>query len=242
MTTATHPRTTTATTLPQPADAPGASRPRTGPEVHLLPQTNQLRALHTAVRDRDARREDFVFYTGRIIRMLTEAALDLLPFEPYDVTTPVGRTYRGLRFADDLVGVPIVRAGESMEAELRAVVPGVRIGKILIQRDRTTKQPRLYYTAFPEDIATRQVLLLDPMLATGGTALAAIEVLRDLGVPERNIVFVTFITCPEGLAAVGDRFPGVRIVTSAIEEGLNENAFMMPGIGDFGDRYFGTDR
>ncbi|MER7967471.1 uracil phosphoribosyltransferase [Streptomyces sp. NPDC096080] len=246
MTTALRPATTTtAPTAATPArqtEAPSAYQHRLGSGVHLLPQTDQLRALHTVVRDRDARREDFVFYAGRIIRLLTEAALNLLPFEPYEVTTPVGRTYRGLRFADNLVGVPIVRAGESMEAELRAVVPGIRIGKVLIQRDRTTKQPRLYYTAFPEDIASRQVLLLDPMLATGGTALAAIEVLRDLGVPEENIVFVTFITCPEGLAAVGDRYPGVRIVTSAIEEGLNEHAFMMPGIGDFGDRYFGTDR
>src|ERR1051325_3437325 len=134
--------------------------------VHLLPQTDQLRALHTVVRDRNARREDFVFHAGRIIRLLTEAALDLLPFEPYDVTTPVGSTYRGLRFTRKLCGVPIIRAGESMEAELRAVVPGIRIGKILIQRDKTTKQPHLYYTALPDDIADRHVLLLDPMLAT----------------------------------------------------------------------------
>ncbi|MEE1798337.1 MULTISPECIES: uracil phosphoribosyltransferase [unclassified Streptomyces] len=238
MTIATQPRTAAA----HPTAATSTYHHHLGTSVHLLPQTDQLRALHTVIRDRDARREDFVFYAGRIIRLLTEAALNLLPFEPYDVTTPVGRTYQGLRFAENLVGVPIVRAGESMEAELRAVVPGIRIGKILIQRDKTTKQPRLYYTAFPEDIATRQVLLLDPMLATGGTALAAIEVLRDLGVPEEHIVFVNFITCPEGIAAVGERYPGVRIVTSAIEEGLNENAYMMPGIGDFGDRYFGTDR
>ncbi|GAA2471395.1 uracil phosphoribosyltransferase [Streptomyces longisporus] len=213
-----------------------------GANVHLLPQTDQLRALHTVVRNRDASREDFVFGAGRIIRMLTEAALNLLPFEPYDVTTPVGSTYHGLRFAQKLIGVPIIRAGESMEAELRAVVPGIRIGKILIQRDKTTKQPHLYYTALPQDIADRQVLLLDPMLATGGTALAAIEVLRELGVPEEHIVFVNFITCPEGIAAVADRYPGVRIVTSAVENGLNEQAYMLPGIGDFGDRYFGTDR
>jgi uracil phosphoribosyltransferase len=229
--------TITATTAPTTATSTTFGR-----NVHLLPQTDQLRALHTVIRDRDARREDFVFHAGRIIRLLTEAALDLLPFEPYDVTTPVGSTYRGLRFAGGLCGVPIVRAGESMEAELRAVVPGIRIGKILIQRDRTTKQPRLYYTALPDDIAGRHVLLLDPMLATGGTAIAAIEVLLRLGVPQEHIVFVNFITCPEGITAVCERYPGVRIVTSAIEEGLNENAYMLPGIGDFGDRYFGTDR
>ncbi|MDX2678646.1 uracil phosphoribosyltransferase [Streptomyces soliscabiei] len=236
MTTAT---TTTITTAPTTAPTLATYLDR---NVHLLPQTDQLRALHTVVRDGSARREDFVFHAGRIIRLLTEAALDLLPFEPYDVTTPVGSTYRGLRFTRKLCGVPIIRAGESMEAELRAVVPGIRIGKILIQRDKTTKQPHLYYTALPDDIGDRHVLLLDPMLATGGTALAAIEVLRELGVPEEHIVFVNFITVPEGITAVCERYPGVRIVTSAIEERLNENAYMVPGIGDFGDRYFGTDR
>ncbi|MFD5827859.1 uracil phosphoribosyltransferase [Lentzea sp. NPDC060358] len=209
--------------------------------VHLLPQTDQLRALHTIVRDRDASREDFVFHTERINRLLIEAGLNLLPFEPCDVTTPVGATYRGLRPARKLVGVPIIRAGESMEAGLRAVVPAARIGKILIQRDKTTKLPKLYYSNLPDDIASRQVLLLDPMLATGGTANAAIRVLLDHGVLEENIVFVTFITVAEGIEAVCSRHPLVRIVTSAIEERLSEDAFMLPGIGDFGDRFFGTN-
>lgn len=209
--------------------------------VHLLPQTDQLRAMHTIIRDRNARREDFVFYSGRIIRLLIETGLNLLPFEKYDVTTPVGSTYEGLRFASKLCGVPVVRAGESMEAELRAVCRSVRIGKILIQRDRVTKLPKLYYTALPDDIAERHVLLLDPMLATGGTALAAIQVLLDKGVPEENIIFINFITVPEGIEAVYRSHPKVRIVTSSIEEGLTENAYMTPGIGDFGDRYFGTD-
>lgn len=211
-----------------------------GTNVHLLPQTDQLRALHTVVRDRGATPEDFVFCSGRIIRLLIEASLNLFPFEPRDVVTPVGSTYHGLRPAVRLCGVPVVRAGESMESELRAVCPGIPIGKILIQRDTTTKLPRLYYTKFPEDIAERHVLLLDPMLATGGTALAAIEVLLERGVPEENIVFVNFITVPEGVHAVCERFPRVRIVTSSVEQRLNENAYMVPGIGDFGDRYFGT--
>lgn len=209
--------------------------------VLLLPQTNVLRALHTIIRDRDARREDFVFYAGRVMRMLVESALDLLPFEPHDVSTPIGRTYHGLRLTPRICGVSVCRAGDSMEAALRAVVPGVHIGKILIQRNKVTKLPKLYYSALPADIGQRHVMLLDPMLATGGTALAAIQVLLDEGVPQENIVFVTLLTAPEGRATVHGRFPKVRIVTSSIEEGLNPNAFMMPGIGDFGDRYFGTD-
>jgi uracil phosphoribosyltransferase len=215
--------------------------PFLGTSVHLLPQTAQVRALHTIIRDRTARRDDLVFYSRRIIRLLLEAGLGLLPFEPCEVETPVRRTYDGLRFASQLCGVAIARAGESMEAELRTVCRSIRIGKILIQRDKVTKKPHLYYSALPEDIAKRHVLLLDPMLATGGTALAAIQVLLDKGVAEDRIIFINLITVPEGITAVCRRFPAVKIVTSAIDERLNENAYMMPGIGDFGDRYFGTD-
>jgi uracil phosphoribosyltransferase len=212
-----------------------------GTNVHLLAQTNQLRALHSLIRDRTASRDDFVFYAGRINRLLVESALNLLPFEPWDVETPVGRTYDGLRFSSEICGVSIARAGDSMEAALRAVCRSIRIGKILIQRDKVTKLPRLYYAALPEDVARRRVLLLDPMLATGGTALAAIQVLLDSGVAEERIIFVSLIAVPEGIAAVRDRYPRVRIVTSAIDERLNEDAYMIPGVGDFGDRFFGTD-
>ncbi|MGC5364283.1 uracil phosphoribosyltransferase [Streptomyces sp. DT24] len=211
-----------------------------GHNVHLLPQTNQLRAMHTIIRDREAPRADFVFYSRRIMRLLLEAGLDLLPFDKHEVTTPVGETYDGLTFATKLCAVPVIRAGESMEAELRDIHPGIRIGKILIQRDKKTKLPHLYYSHLPDDIAERHVLLLEPMLATGGSALTAIGVLLDAGVREENIVFVNFLTAPEGIHTVCRKHPRVKIVTSAIEDRLNENAFMVPGIGDFGDRFFGT--
>ncbi|WP_165191599.1 uracil phosphoribosyltransferase [Caulobacter soli] len=220
--------------------APVLSRPSIEAGLLVLPQTRQLRALHTVVRDRTASRAAFVHYSGRIIRLLLENALGLLPLEPKTVETPVGRTYEGLAFAEHICGVSVIRAGESMEGELRAIIPGVRIGKILIQRDKVTKAPRFYYQNLPADIADRQVLLLDPMLATGGTALAAVELLLQQGVLEENIVFVAFIAAPEGVAALAGRYPKLRIVTSAIEERLNENAYMLPGIGDFGDRYFGS--
>jgi uracil phosphoribosyltransferase len=223
------------------SDTTSSIEPFLGTHVHLLPQTRQLRALHTIIRDRTARREDLVFYSRRIIRLLLETGFELLPFSPCEVETPVRRTYDGLRFASQICGVSIARAGESMEAELRTVCRSIRIGKILIQRDKVTKKPHLYYSALPEDIAKRHVLLLDPMLATGGTALAAIQVLLDKGVAEDRIIFINLITVPEGIAAVCRRFPAVKIVTSAIDERLNENAYMMPGIGDFGDRFFGTD-
>ncbi|MCY0935188.1 uracil phosphoribosyltransferase [Streptomyces sp. H34-S4] len=209
--------------------------------THLLPQTNRLRALHSIVRDHQAKREEFVPAANRIIRGLLDAALDLLPYEARDVRTPVGQTYQGLSLASQVYGVSIARAGDSMESELRVMAPETRLGKILIQRDKVTKLPRLYYAALPAGIGLGHVLLLDPMLATGGTALAAIGVLLEHGVPEEHIVFVNLLSAPEGIKVVHDRHPEVRIVTSSIEERLNEHAFMIPGIGDFGDRYFGTD-
>jgi uracil phosphoribosyltransferase len=230
----------TSTPTSTPSSASGSMEKYLTQNVVLLPQTNQLRALHTVIRDRDASHDDFVFCSGRVIRMLIETGLGLLPFEELPVRTPVGRTYPGLRFSPGICGVSIARAGDSMEAGLRAVCPSIRIGKMLIQRDKVTKLPHVYYEALPRDIAERQVLLLDPMLATGGTALAAIGILLSKGVAESNIVFVNLITVPEGIAAVCERHPLLRIVTSAIDERLNENAYMMPGIGDFGDRYYGV--
>lgn len=236
--------TAIATPAPPPDDS-SINRPATvhrrDPNLHILPQTNSLKAQHTVIRDQTASREDFVHHSGRIIRLLIESALDHLPYSQDSVRTPVGQTYEGLRLAAPFCGVSVLRAGESMEAELRAVCPPARIGKILIQRDKVTKLPRLYYSAFPSDIAQRHVLLLDPMLATGGTALAAIQVLLEHGVAPDRIVFVSLLAAPEGIGALRDRHPQLPIVTSSIERRLNENAYMVPGIGDFGDRYFGTE-
>ena len=118
----------------------------------------------------------------------------------------------------------------------------MRIGKILIQRDEKTAEPHLLYSKLPPDIADRYCLLLDPMLATGGSVLCAIEVLLQAGVSADRIIFVNLIASPEGLANLQARFPQVRIVTGVIDEGLNEQKYIVPGLGDFGCRYFGTDR
>ena len=212
-----------------------------GDNLYVMEETNQLRGLHTIIRDQETCRADFVFYSERLIRLLIEAGLDLLPFERYDVTTPTGKTYKGVRFTAQICGVSIVRAGESMETGLRDVCKSVRIGKILIQRDEETSLPHLYYSKLPEDIAQRHVLLLDPMLATGGSALAAIDVLIQKGVPAQRILFLNLIAAPEGIGSILDRYPDIKIVTSAVDSHLNEKNYIIPGIGDFGDRFFGTD-
>merc|ERR1712000_794125 len=197
----------------------------------LLKQTPQLVALHTIIRDKTVSREDFIFYSDRLIRLLVEEGLNQLPYEPKTVTTPTGVEYKG---------VSIVRAGEAMEASLRSVCKSVRIGKILIQRDEATALPHLIYVKLPIDIKTRKVLLMDPMLATGGSARRAVAVLKDHGVPEENIIFLNLIAAPEGIAMMQEKYPAIKIITSQIDTHLNDKKYIIPGIGDFGDLYFGT--
>ncbi|KAJ3160130.1 Uracil phosphoribosyltransferase, synthesizes UMP from uracil [Geranomyces michiganensis] len=210
-------------------------------QVVLLDATAQLKALMSIIRGKTTQRGDFIFYSDRVIRLLVEEALNHLPFVEKEVTTPTGAKYNGLGFKGHICGVSIMRAGEAMEQGLRDCCRSVRIGKILIQRDEETAQPTLYYAKLPPDIAERYCLLLDPMLATGGSANKAIEVLLDHGVPEERILFVNLICAPEGIDKVLGAYPKIKIVTAEIDSGLDERKWIIPGLGDFGCRYFGTE-
>uniref|UniRef100_A0A0H5FRQ7 uracil phosphoribosyltransferase n=1 Tax=Leucosporidium scottii TaxID=5278 RepID=A0A0H5FRQ7_9BASI len=197
-----------------------------------LPRTNQLAGLLTIIRDAKTNRGDFIFYSDRIIRLLVEEGLNHLPVVEKSLE------YNGVGFEGKICGISIMRAGEAMEAGLRECCRAVRIGKILIQRDEETHQAKLFYAKLPDDIAQRYCLLLDPMLATGGSAIKAIEVLLDHGVPQSRIVFLNLVASPEGLQAMYKAYPEVKVVTAWIDESLNEQKYIVPGLGDFGDRYF----
>ncbi|SPQ21697.1 c84af36d-bed3-40da-ac1e-4607cebcf27e [Thermothielavioides terrestris] len=190
--------------------------------VTILPQTPQLIALLSIIRNKDTQRGDFIFYSNRIIRLLVEEGLNHLPTIEHTVTTPVGRTYDGLAFQGKICGVSIMRAGEAMEQGLRECCRSVRIGKILIQRDEETSRPKLFYDKLPEDIADRWVLLLDPMLATGGSAIMAVDVLKARGVPEERIFFLNVLASPQGIQNFATKFPKVRLVTAFVDQGLDE--------------------
>lgn len=175
------------------------------------------------LRDKDTGRADFIFHSNRISRLLVEEALNHLPVVASTIVTPVqGRAYNGVKFEGRICGVSIMRAGEAMEQALRECCRSVRIGKILIQRDEETSKPRLFYDKLPEDIKDRWCLLLDPMLATGGSALMAVDVLLSKGVPEERILFLNLIASPEGVHNFAKKFPKLRIVTAFVDEGLNE--------------------
>ena len=180
-----------------------------------------------------------MFYSDRIIRLLVEEGLNQLPVEKAVIKCHGNTEYEGAHFLGKICGVSIVRAGESMEMGLRDCCRSVRIGKILIQRDEETALPKLFYEKLPEDISDRYVFLLDPMLATGGSAMMAVEVLLSRGVAANRIFFLNLVAAPEGIKAFQDKYPEVTIITGAIDEKLNDDKYIVPGLGDFGDRYYG---
>ncbi|XP_077214489.1 uridine kinase-like protein 4 isoform X2 [Tasmannia lanceolata] len=201
---------------------------------------DQIRGMHTLIRDAKTTKHDFVFYSDRLIRLVVEHGLGHLPFTEKQVTTPTGSVYTGVDFCKRLCGVSIIRSGESMENALRACCKGIKIGKILIHREGDNGQ-QLIYEKLPNDISDRHVLLLDPILGTGNSAVQAISLLIRKGVPECNIIFLNLISAPQGVHVVCKSFPRLKIVTSEIENGLNEDYRVIPGMGEYGDRYFGTD-
>jgi uracil phosphoribosyltransferase len=209
--------------------------------VHPLRPNNQILGLHTIIRDKTCSREDFIFYSNRLIRLVIEEALSLLPCIDKTVVTPTGCEFKGVAWTGKIAGVSIMRSGESMEIALRDVCKDVRIGKILIQRNEEDATPTLIYHKLPEDISDRYVLLLDPMLATGGSALRAIDLLvENYNVPENHIIFCNLLAAPEGIHTLTDKYPNVKIITTHIDTKLNERSYITPGLGDFGDRYFGN--
>mmetsp|Transcript_70109 Transcript_70109/g.208945 ORF Transcript_70109/g.208945 Transcript_70109/m.208945 type:complete len:473 (+) Transcript_70109:69-1487(+) len=213
--------------------------------LHVMPSTMQTRGMHTKIRCRMTSRTDFVFYADRLIRLVVEAALGQLPFENTTVTTPSGELYQGVNFCEKICGVSIIRSGEAMENALRACCHGIKIGKILIHRtgdvDDVGKGQVLAYEKLPHDISSRHVLLMDPILATGNSAVRAMEVLiGHRHVEESKIILLSLIAAPQGIHKVCARFPKLKVITTEIDKGLGADQAPRPGIGDFGDRYFGT--
>jgi uracil phosphoribosyltransferase len=209
-------------------------------QVTALKMSPQLRALMTIIRDKETKRNDFIFYADRINRLLIEEGLNFLPTREKVVETRTGHKYVGVEFVGKICAVPIIRSGLSMENSIREVTKRIRIGHILIQRNEETAEPIFFKEWLPEDIHERYVFILDPMLATGGSAIETIRLLKERGVEESKIIFINLVSAPEGIDKVLTAYSGIRIITAEIDQGLNEKAYIIPGLGDFGDIYFGT--
>lgn len=209
--------------------------------IHVVP-SRAVQHLFTVLRSESTPHPVFRAHAKRLMRLLAEEGIASLPTTAKTVVTPCGSCPgEELPDASAVCAVSILRAGDALLHELLEAWPAVSAGKILIQRDERTAAPRLFYEKLPADIAGRHVLLCDPMLATGGSAAMAIGCLVARGVPPERIIFLNVVACPEGIARLHAAYPSVRVVTCAVDERLDERKYIVPGLGDFGDRFFGTE-
>lgn len=192
----------------------------------------------TILRDKTTPVKEFRELVGEIAGLMCYEATRNLPTTEVAIQTPVAEAKCRMLSGKKLAIVPILRAGLGMVDNMVALIPSAKIGHIGLYRDPETHKPVEYYCKLPDDIENRVVFVVDPMLATGGSAIAAIDFLKRRGC--RNIVMMNIIGCPEGAKAVHEAHPDVELYLAAMDEGLNEHAYIVPGLGDAGDRIFGT--
>ncbi|KAG9518944.1 PRTase-like protein, partial [Aureobasidium melanogenum] len=207
----------------------------------LLPSSNYLLSNLTTIRDKTTSTPDLSRAFQRVATQIIAKACDFLPVDEYEGITPTTSAFTGVRQTAKVCGVSILRAGASFEEPLRQAYSGpLSFGKILIQRDEETCLPALLYSKFPSDLAEQAVLILEPILATGGSICTAIDLIISKGVPEDRIIVANLITSRKAIEIVSSRYPKLRLVTAAIDEKLNAKCQLEPGVGDFGDRFYGT--
>ena len=192
----------------------------------------------TIMRDKDTSSKDFRELLDEISMLLGYEITRNLPLEDVEIETPIQKATFKKISGKKLAIVPILRAGLGMVDGLLRLVPVARVGHIGLYRDPETHEPVEYYCKMPPDIGERLVIIVDPMLATGGSAADAITMVKNKGA--NNILLMCLVAAPEGVAAVQKAHPDVDIFTASLDECLNENAYIVPGLGDAGDRIFGT--
>ena len=190
------------------------------------------------LRRTDTSTKAFRELVNEIAMLMGYEVLRDLPLEDVEIETPITKTVQKQLAGKKLAIVPILRAGIGMVDGLLSLVPAAKVGHIGMYRDEETLKPVEYLVKLPEDISQRQIFVVDPMLATGGSAILAIDSLKKRGA--HNIKFVCLVSAPEGVKALQEAHPDVEIFTAALDDHLNENGYIVPGLGDAGDRLFGT--
>ena len=190
------------------------------------------------LRNKKTGTKEFRELISEISMFLCYEALKDAKTQTVEIETPVSKTKAKKMNEDDYAFIPILRAGTGMLDGLIKVLPNAKIGHIGLFRNETTLKPVRYYYKVPKDIDKKQVVVLDPMLATGGSAIDAITMLKEEGA--KNIKFLCILSAPEGIKKLQEVHPDVEIYTSAVDEKLNEKGYIVPGLGDAGDRIFGT--
>ena len=190
------------------------------------------------LRNKETPVKEFRELISEIAGLMCYEATRNLPTMEVEVQTPVALAKCRMLAGKKLAIIPILRAGLGMVDAMVDLIPSAKIGHIGLYRDPETHEPVEYYCKLPEDVDKRMVFVVDPMLATGGSAVAAIDFLKKHGC--KNIIMMNVIGCPEGVKAVQDAHPDVDMYLAALDERLNEHAYIIPGLGDAGDRIFGT--
>ena len=190
------------------------------------------------LRNKNAGSKEFRELVGEVSMLMCYEATRDLPLKEVEIETPVALAKTKVIAGRKLAFVPILRAGIGMLDGVLSMVPAAKVGHIGLYRDPQTLQPVKYYCKLPSDINEREVIVLDPMLATGGSAVAAIQMLKESGAA--NIKFMCIIAAPEGLNALTEAHPDVQVYCAALDEKLNDDKYIVPGLGDCGDRIFGT--
>ena len=192
----------------------------------------------TFLRDKHTGTKEFRALVCEIATLMCYEATRDLPLQEVEIETPMCKATTKVIAGRKLAFVPILRAGLGMVEGMLQLVPSAKVGHIGLYRDHDTLQPVEYYNKLPSDIEERDVIVLDPMLATGGSAIDAIEIVKRSR--PKSIKFLCVIAAPEGLRALSEAHPDVHIYCAAVDEKLNENGYILPGLGDAGDRIFGT--
>lgn len=192
----------------------------------------------TLLRDENTSSKDFRALVGEIATLMCYEATRDLPLKEIEVKTPITTAKSKIIAGRKLAIVPILRAGLGMVDGMVTLIPGARIGHIGLYRDHDTLQPVEYYCKLPSDIEQRDVIIVDPMLATGGSGIDAISQIKKRN--PRSIKFMCIIAAPEGIKALSEAHPDVAVYCASIDERLNEVGYIVPGLGDAGDRIFGT--
>ncbi len=190
------------------------------------------------LRNKDTSNKEFRELVEEITMLMCYEALRDLPLEDVEIETPITKTVQKMIKGKKLAVVPILRAGLGMVNGLLKLVPSAKVGHIGMYRDEETMIPHPYYCKLPKDIENRLIVVVDPMLATGGSAIDAISQIKAVG--GSNIKFLCLIAAPEGIDALTKAHPDVQIYCANVDEKLNEKCYIVPGLGDAGDRIFGT--
>ena len=200
--------------------------------AHPLVQRNLTR-----LRDQRTQPQEFRRLLGEIASLMLYEATRSFATRPTAVQTPLAPA-RGFRIKRDVVLVPVLRAGLGMLDSILQLIPNARVGFIGLKREETTLRAQFYHKSLPKNLSRFEVILIDPMLATGGSAVAALDLLAEQGA--KQVRLVNLVAAPEGIRRVRKRYPQLPIFTAAIDRRLNNKGYILPGLGDVGDRLFGT--